>query len=167
MDKSYEKHVEDLIKVRSEIREAARDYHKGDHNGEAYRMCRAEAMADALGIEQDEFFLHKRLVEKEFGMVDTLLMGSEYKNNAITEVYNITEFDVYDNDFTVKTFCDKDSAQEYFNKRIQVGVDMDKISQDSYGNTIEECKKCGQFFVEDNENHGDVYIFLTKNTVNQ
>ena len=165
MDKSYEKHIEDLIKVRSEIRKAAEDYCKGDHNGEAYRMCRAEAMADALGIEQDEFFLHKRLVEKEVGMVDTLLMGYEYKNDAITEVYNVYYFDLYDNDFESKSFRDEGKAKEYFSERIQHYVDMDKITQDSYGNTIEECKEHGQFFVGDNGNHGDIYILLIGNVV--
>lgn len=76
-DKSYEKHVEDLIKMRGEIRSALNAYKLGNTGEEVYFMVRAKAVADALGISDDEFLYHKMLVEKEEGMVDCLMMPRE------------------------------------------------------------------------------------------
>ena len=76
-DKSYEKHVEDLIKVRSEIRKAVGAYKIGNTGAEVFFMVRAEAVANTLGISNDEFLDHKMLVEKEEGMMDTLMMPHE------------------------------------------------------------------------------------------
>ena len=76
-DKSYEKHVEDLIKMRSEIRSALNAYKLGNTGEEVYFMVRAKAVADTLGISDDEFLDHKMLVEKEEGMADCLMMPQE------------------------------------------------------------------------------------------
>ena len=86
-DKSYEKHVEDLIKMRSEIRSALNAYKLGNTGEEVYFMVRAKAVADALGISNDEFLDHKMLVEKEEGMVDCLMMPQECIT-SLNEYYN-------------------------------------------------------------------------------
>ena len=85
-DKSYEKHIEDLIKMRSEIRKAVNAYKNQNYGEEAYFMIRAEAFADALGIETDEFLEHKSLVEREADMPDNLLLGREVIN-VLNEFY--------------------------------------------------------------------------------
>jgi hypothetical protein len=175
-DKSYEKHVEDLIKMRSEIRSALNAYKLGNTGEEVYFMVRAKAVADALGISDDEFLDHKMLVEKEEGMVDCLMMPLEcisslneyYKRESKPkgeEVYTVIFADIYDNNWTEKVFNEYDSAYGYYTEKVRHYFMLDKRNTDSFGNKFEECLTVGQAFFEDNGNHGDIYVWMAKRTI--
>ena len=75
--RKYEQHVANLIKVRSEMRKAADCYKRKEYAKETYYMCRAKAMADALGISSDEFFYHKGVIEIEEEVGTTLIDGDD------------------------------------------------------------------------------------------
>ena len=157
---NYEKHVEDLIKVRSEIRKAAKSYVNKNYADEAYHMCRAIAMADALSIDNDEFFLHKRLVEKEFEMQDCLIMDDFFSYHKDVNVYSVLYIDSYDCAYGEKVFRDKDSAERHYKEFVQKFFNLDKLTADSWGKSFKECLEDGEAFFEDNENHGEIYISL-------
>ena len=181
-DIHYEEHIENLIKMRSELRSAVGSYKIGNTGAEMYFMCRAKAVADALGISKDEFLEHKTLVEKEEGMVDSLMEESsiitEYndmekhleelahkmetypKPKDIT-LHTVIYASIYDNDFSSTNFTSYKEAEEYFAKKVKYYFDLDKREEDSYGNKFEECVNRGQAFFEDNERHGDIYIWFT------
>ena len=74
-----EAHTLNLIRVRLELRLAAGAKRCEYTAREMYHMCRAKAIADVLGISDEEFREHKRLVEIEEGLNDLLLC-----ENAIT-----------------------------------------------------------------------------------
>ena len=161
-DKSYEKHVEDLIKVRSEIRKAAESYSKQAYDEEAWHMCRAIAMAEALEINMDEFFLHKRIVEKEFGTKDVLIMDdffTHYKGKG--DVYVLLFIDTYDTNYHEEVIFNEKEAQNKYEELVRKYFDMDNRKEDSWGNTFYECtKNYKEAFFGDNENHGEIYISL-------
>ena len=166
MDKSYEKHIEDLIKVRSEIRKAGEDFLQKDYSGEAYRMCRAKAMAEALGITDDEFFLHKSLVEKEFDLGTTLISPEDiaYYCDEKMETYVLTE--IVDNDApTVKVFQYKRDGDIAFNEILDKYYELDKFESDDNGCTYDECKKSQCFYLRENVKHACIWCALEKKKV--
>lgn len=173
-----EKHVENLIKMRSEIRSALNAYKLGNTGEEVYFMVRAKAVADALGISNDEFLDHKMLVEKEEGMVDCLMMPQEcisslnecYKIGSKPKketVYTLVFTDIHDNNFYTKSIKERSKAYEKFSDKVKSYFDIEGRNIDSYGNTFEECVENGQAFFEDNAHHGDVYIWLMCNIIEQ
>lgn len=168
-----DKHIENVVKVVEQIRIAYNCYKKSNTGAEVFYMVRAEALAEAFGLSNDEFLDCKRFVEIENHMNDALMMPAEcintlneyYERESDEKVYTVVEADLYDNDFEVKTFKSEKKAQEHFERRAKIGFDLDKREKDSYGNTFEECKEHGEAFFKDNDNHGDVYVWMTENKV--
>lgn len=68
-----ERHVKNLVMVKQELAKAVMGYKQGFKPLEMYHMCRAKAMADALGVSPAEFYLIKRLTELDEGMEDNLM----------------------------------------------------------------------------------------------
>lgn len=167
-DKSYEKHIEDLIKVRSEIRKAGECYCDKDFPREAYHMIKAIAIADALGIEQDEFFLHKRIVEKEFNMQDTLimedLMTHFHQSPPTTEVW-LCVILRGDGDNDILPFYNEEEAFKLFKETLDEYFNEDGLKFDSFGNTYEQCYEVKEFFIEENLNHYDVQCYVIKQKI--
>lgn len=170
-DKSYEKHIEDLIKMRSEIRKAVNAYKNHNYGEEVYFMVRAEAFANALGIENDEFLNHKAIVEKEEEMQDCLMMGRECIdtinewNNFNGNLYTLIFIDTADFNYDEKLFTDGFKAEEEYKKLVQKYFDMDDIKKDSWGKSLEECLRDKEAFFGDNINHNEIYISLRKYTM--
>lgn len=173
-DKSYEKHIEDLIKMRSEIRKAVNAYKNHNYGEEVYFMVRAEAFANALGIENDEFLNHKAIVEKEEEMQDCLMMGRECidilnewndKETNQVQVYTILIIDDSDCDYDEHVTLNRKEAFEEFHNIVKKYFDMDDIIKDSWGNKFEDCINSHEAFFGDNINHGDIYVSLRCHTL--
>ena len=89
-DIHYEKHVENLIKMRSELRSAVGSYKIGNTGAEMYFMCRAKAVADALGISTDEFNEHKALKEKQT-LTEARLKNAQNTDRRSLQITTTTE----------------------------------------------------------------------------
>ena len=165
-DKHYEEHVLNLIKVRSEIRKAGEDFLQKDYSGEAYRMCRAKAMAEALGITDDEFFLHKSIVEKELDLEANLISPEDiaYYCDEKIEIYVLTE--IVDNDApAVTVFQYKRDGDIAFNEILDKYYKWDRFERDDNGYTYEDCKKFQCFYLRENIEHTCIWCALEKKKV--